>query len=124
MNPIASLASLGLATALIAAPAGAQAAATPAQAKQEQAGFVLTLEGLTAANQAAVQAELSKVPTVAAATVDAASGKVTLMTAPGSQLDTDAATAAVVKAGLKVAKVDIPAWASETVWIVTAKGGS
>lgn len=122
-NP-ASLASLGLAAALLAVPAGAQAVATPTQAQQEQAAFVLVLDGLTAANQAAVQAALSKVPTVASAAVDAAAGKVALTTAPGVQLDTDAATAAVVQSGLQVAKVEIPAWAAETVWIVTAKGGS
>ncbi len=116
----ASLAPLGLATALFAAQ---EAVAVPAQSTQ-QAPFVLVLEGLTAANQATLQAELTKVNTVAKVAVDAASGKVSLYTAEGAQLDTDAAKAAAVKAGLKVAKVDLPAWASETVWTVTAKGGS
>ncbi len=124
MKSIASLASLGLAAALFPATVGAQAVATPTQAQQEQTAFVLRLEGLTTANQAAIQAEISKVPTVAAATVDAATGKVSIMTAPGVQLDTDAAKAAIAHAGLKVAQVDIPAWAAETVWVVTAQGGS
>jgi hypothetical protein len=120
-----SLGWLGLAAVLYAAPAGAQAVATPtSQAKQEQAPFVLVLEGLTAANQAAVQAELSKVPTVAKATVDAASGKASLATGEGIQLDTDAAKAAATKAGVTVKNVELPAWSTETVWVVMAKGGS
>lgn len=120
-----SLGSLSLAAALFAASAGAQAAATPTpQAAQEQAPFVLVLEGLTAANQAAVQAELAKVPTVATVTVDAATGKASLATGQGIQLDTDAAKAAAVKAGVSVKSVELPAWSSETVWLVTAKGGS
>lgn len=120
-----SLGWLGLAAVLYAAPAGAQAVATPiSQVKQEQAPFVLVLEGLTAANQAAVQAELAKVPTVAKATVDAASGKASLATGDGIQLDTDAAKAAATKAGVTVKNVELPAWSTETVWVVMAKGGS
>lgn len=120
-----SLGSLGLVAVLFAAPAGAQTAATPTTPlKQEQAPFVLVLEGLTSANQASVQAELAKVPTVAKATVDASSGKVSLATGEGIQLDTDAAKAAAVKAGLTVKNVELPAWSTETVWVVTAKGGS
>lgn len=121
-----SLGWLGLAGALFAAPAGAQAVASPTsvQVKQEQAPFVLVLDGLTAANAAAVQAELAKVPTVAKATVDAASGKASLATGEGIQLDTDAAKAAAVKAGVIVKSVELPAWSTETVWVVMAKGGS
>jgi len=100
--------------------AGLQAPA----AAPEQAPFVLVLDGLTAANAAAVQAELAKVPTVAKVTVDAASGKVALATGDGIQLDTDAAKAAAAQAGVTVKNVELPAWSTETVWVVTAKGGA
>lgn len=116
---------LGLAAALCATPVSAQAEAPPAAGvRPEQAPFVLILDGLTAANLAMVQAELAKVPTVAKVTVDVATGKVTLATDEGVQLDTDAAQAAAVKGGVSVKKVELPAWSAETVWVVTAKGGA
>jgi hypothetical protein len=122
LNP-ASLLPLGLAAALIAAPASAQAVAG-VRSTQEQDAFVLQLDGLTTANAAKVQALLAKVPTVASVTVDAGAGKVSLLTGPGEQLDSDAARAAVAEAGLSVKALDIPAWAAETVWVVQVTGGS
>lgn len=119
----ASLLPLGLAAALLSAPASAQAVAG-VQSTQEQGAFVLQLDGLTAANAAKVQTLLAKVPTVTAVTVDAGAGKVSLLTGPGEQLDADAARAAVADAGLKVESLDIPAWAAETVWVVQVTGGS
>lgn len=115
---------LGLAAALLAVPAGAQSATPASSVKPAQEPFVLSLEGLTAANQAAVEAALAKVPTVAKVTVDTASGSVSLATGEGVQLDTDAAKAAVAAAGAKVKDVKLPAWSAETVWVVVAKGGS
>ena len=123
MIKTASLIPLGLAAALFAAPASAQSVAA-AKSSPEQGAFVLHLDGLTAANAAKVQAHLAKVPTVTAVTVDAASGQVALLTGAGIQLDADAAHAAVKEAGLTAKSLDIPAWAAETVWVVTVKGGS
>lgn len=123
MFKTASLVPLGLAAVLFTAPISAQAVAS-AQPTQEQAAFVLHLEGLTAANAAAVQARFSQVPTVTAVTVDAASGKVALTTGPGLQLDADAAKVAVKESNLTFKSLDIPAWAAETVWVVQVTGGS
>lgn len=118
-----SLLPLGLAAALFAAPASAQAVAA-AKSTPEQAAFVLHLEGLTAANAGSLQTLLSKVPTVTAVTVDAAAGMASLSTGAGVQLDADAARAAVKEAGLAAKSLDIPAWAAETVWVVKVSGGS
>jgi hypothetical protein len=115
----------GLAAVLFATSAGAQSAALPASpAQQEQAPFVLVLEGLTSTHQAALQAELAKLPTVAKVTVDLAAGKVSLATAAGIQLDADGAKIAATKAGVTVKNVELPAWSTETVWVVQAKAGS
>jgi len=116
---------LGLAAALMTTPSAAQEPAPPAAPVQaEQAPFVLIVAGLTSANQAAVQAELAKVPTVAKVTVDAVRGKVFLATGAGMQLDTEAAKAAAVQSGVTVQSVELPAWSTETVWVVQAKGGA
>lgn len=122
LTPV-SLLPLGLAAALFVAPATAQADAG-VQTTQEQGDFVLHLGGLTAANAAQVQTALAKVPTVTSVTVDAAAGKVSLRTAPGIQLDSDAALAAAKASGLSFKSLDIPAWAAETVWVVQVTGGS
>jgi hypothetical protein len=123
MFKTASLVPLGLAAVLFAAPVSAQAVAS-ASVNQEQAAFVLNLNGLTAANSAKVQARFAQVPTVTAVTVDAATGKVALTTGAGIQLDADAAKVAVQEAGLTFKSLDIPAWAAETVWVVQVTGGS
>ncbi len=122
MFSTASLAPLGLAV-LLAAPLSAQSVAD-ARSTQVQGAFVLHLDGLTAANQAGLQAALSKVPTVASAAVDATSGVVQLKTAAGIQLDADATRAAVTEAGLSFKSLEIPAWAAEAVWVVKVSGGS
>jgi len=123
MIKTASLLSLGLVAVLLTAPASAQSVAD-AKTSPEQGAFVLHLDGLTAANAAKVQAQFAKVPTVSAVTVDTSTGQVALSTAAGIQLDADAAHAAAKAAGLTPKSLDIPAWAAETVWVVTGSGGS